>query len=88
MASSVLKATPRRLPVSLTCCVPSPTAYMLRRPVLPVIRIGRDFNREPRMIPPGGVPFCASRLPSSAVGASLPPPLYRGDRARPASLAL
>ena len=29
MASFILEATPRLLPRSLTCCVPSPTAHML-----------------------------------------------------------
>jgi len=42
------------------------------RRILPEIRSGRDWTRGPRRIPPGGLPARASRLPSSAVGASFP----------------
>ena len=58
------------------------------RRIPPEIRSGRGRARGPRRIPPEGLPVCASRLPSSDVGASFPPPLDRGGRARPASATL
>ena len=48
-------------------------SYPNPRRVLPEIRSGRIGNRGPRRIPLEGLPACASRLPSSTVGALSPP---------------